>query len=78
MEEIHFGDDRVALGFGESKINLHAVDATHPPTAAVPTPGSADLCFIVTTPLDAVITELDQLGIEIIEDRWGERARGGR
>ncbi|MHB8366335.1 MAG: VOC family protein [Acidithiobacillus sp.] len=47
MQEITFGDQRKALIFGQQKINLHSAGRPIAPHAASPTPGSADLCFIV-------------------------------
>ena len=38
---------RTALRFGAHKINLHQADNTFDPKAAVPTLGSADVCFLV-------------------------------
>ncbi|AOY84130.1 VOC family protein [Moorena producens JHB] len=67
MEEVTFGNNRKALIFGSQKINLHEAGQEFEPKAQRPTPGSADLCFIVDTPLDEVIKELEQSGIEIIE-----------
>lgn len=53
-----FGENRHALKFGRQKINLHPAVAPIHPHAAQPCPGSADLCFITTTPLDQVIQSL--------------------
>jgi catechol 2,3-dioxygenase-like lactoylglutathione lyase family enzyme len=64
MREIRF-DDRVAVGFGEQKINLHLAGAEIQPHAVVPTPGSADLCFLSQTPVDDWIRHLESLGIPI-------------
>jgi catechol 2,3-dioxygenase-like lactoylglutathione lyase family enzyme len=50
MTPIAFGGGRRALRFGNSKINLHQLRAEIAPHAAAPTPGSADLCFVTTTP----------------------------
>ncbi|MEL6299068.1 MAG: VOC family protein [Pseudomonadota bacterium] len=62
-----FGPEhRTALTFGPSKINLHAVERTFEPKAAAPTPGSADLCFVVDD-LDAAVRRLERAGIAIIE-----------
>ena len=66
MEEINF-KGRKALTFGSQKINLHQLGQEFEPKAQTPTPGSADLCFIVDTPLDEVIQELQNHGIKIIE-----------
>jgi catechol 2,3-dioxygenase-like lactoylglutathione lyase family enzyme len=67
MEEVISGDGRVALHFGGQKINLHPTDEAINPRAGNPQPGSADLCFLTTTPLDAVIRHLQNQGVPIIE-----------
>lgn len=65
MRVVTFGNGRTALAFGGQKINLHVRGREFEPKAARPTPGSADLCFIVTTPMQAVIGHLADLGVEI-------------
>ena len=67
MQPVVFGQGRHALGFGQQKINLHQAGAEFEPKANQPLPGSADLCFIVATPLDAVIEQLHGLGVAILE-----------
>jgi catechol 2,3-dioxygenase-like lactoylglutathione lyase family enzyme len=67
MSEISFGAGRRALTFGEQKINLHEVGREVEPKAAMPTPGSADLCFISNTPMETVLAELRGHGVEIVE-----------
>ena len=67
MTVIEFGQGRKALKFGNQKINLHQHGKEFEPKAEKPTPGSADLCFIADTPLDKVVLELNDLGVEIIE-----------
>lgn len=62
-----FGDGRSALRFGEAKINLHHVDRTFEPTASTPTPGSADLCFVSSVPLQEVQGRLAAAGVPIEE-----------
>src|SRR5262249_51007575 len=37
------------------------------PKAAVPAPGSADLCFLTTAPLDAVMAHLQDCGAAVVE-----------
>ncbi len=37
------------------------------PKAAVPTPGSADLCFLTADPLDQVVKHLRSAGASVIE-----------
>jgi catechol 2,3-dioxygenase-like lactoylglutathione lyase family enzyme len=63
MQEITFNAGRKALGFGAQRINLHVAGAEFEPKAARPTPGSADICLIVTTPLEAVIAHLTAAGV---------------
>jgi catechol 2,3-dioxygenase-like lactoylglutathione lyase family enzyme len=58
MREATFGGGRKALVFGSSKINLHQVGHEFEPKAALPTPGSADLCLIVDDDLDSVQAQL--------------------
>ena len=48
MEKRIFGDNRVALHFGDQKINLHPAGWDYEPKARVSIAGSADLCFIVS------------------------------
>lgn len=67
MEAVQFGAGRWALRFGAQKINLHEVGREFEPKAARPTPGSADLCFISSVPLDAVAARLRGAGIALIE-----------
>ena len=67
MEKRIFGDDRVALHFGDQKINLHPAGWDYDPKARVSITGSADLCFIVSESVESLQTKLVQLGVEIIE-----------
>ncbi|MBE0452925.1 VOC family protein [Roseovarius autotrophicus] len=59
------GTGRHALRFGAQKINLHQARAEFLPKAARATPGSADLCFLSATPLDAWQAHLAALGVTI-------------
>ena len=59
MHPVTFGAGRRALEFGTSKINLHQAGQEITPHAARPTPGSADLCLITTTPPAAVLAHLE-------------------
>ncbi|HIM69173.1 MAG TPA: VOC family protein [Gammaproteobacteria bacterium] len=67
MEKRIFGEGRVALHFGDQKINLHPAGWDYEPKARVSTAGSADLCFIVSERVESLQTKLVQLGVEIIE-----------
>ncbi|MQA01962.1 MAG: VOC family protein [Streptosporangiales bacterium] len=74
MEAASFGDSRQALHFGRSKINLHQAGREFTPKAAQPTPGSADLCFVVAQPIPEVAADLRAAGVAIEE---GPVARTG-
>jgi catechol 2,3-dioxygenase-like lactoylglutathione lyase family enzyme len=74
MRRETFGAGRVALHFGRQKINLHQAGGEFDPKAVRPTPGSADLCFITETPIEAVQAHLEACGIAIEE---GPVARTG-
>lgn len=60
-------DGRWSLHFGQQKINLHQVDHTFDPKAAHPTPGSGDLCFIASVPLQQVQQHLAEQRIAMEE-----------
>lgn len=68
-----FGEGRTALSFGSQKINLHQAGNEFEPRAGRPTPGSADLCFIVDS-VAAAEARLRGMKVEIIE---GPVARTG-
>jgi len=67
MSKETFGDGRVALKFGDQKINLHKHGLEFEPKANNPLPGSEDLCFITTTDLAEAIEHVRSQGIEIID-----------
>jgi len=69
-----FGAGRTALKFGRQKFNLHQAGREFLPKADRPTPGSADLCLIATTPLEQVVAHLQAKGVAIEE---GPIARTG-
>jgi catechol 2,3-dioxygenase-like lactoylglutathione lyase family enzyme len=61
------GSTRWALKFGVQKINLHVAGQEFDPKAKVPTPGSADLCFLTDSPLDTWQTHLHKFGVQIVD-----------
>jgi catechol 2,3-dioxygenase-like lactoylglutathione lyase family enzyme len=63
MERVEFGDGRLAVRFGDHKINLHQAGRPIQPHARRPTPGSADVCLLVEGTLDAVERELERAGV---------------
>jgi catechol 2,3-dioxygenase-like lactoylglutathione lyase family enzyme len=67
MKKEVFGQGRVALRYGDQKINLHELGNEFEPKAANPMPGSADLCFITKTPLNEAMSHVRSFGVEIIE-----------
>ncbi len=67
MSTVEFAGGRKALAFGAQKINLHRHGHEFEPKARHPTPGSADLCFIASTPLDEVRRHLAAAGVTVLE-----------
>lgn len=67
MEKIEFGEGRIALSCGKQKINLHQLGKEFEPKAENVRAGSADLCFIIDTPIAQAIEHLQQYGVELIE-----------
>jgi catechol 2,3-dioxygenase-like lactoylglutathione lyase family enzyme len=81
MKEVTFGAGRRALAFGRQKINLHPAGQAAQggagsvvAIAARPTPGSADLCLVVSETADAVAAHLAACGVPVEE---GPVARTG-
>jgi catechol 2,3-dioxygenase-like lactoylglutathione lyase family enzyme len=74
MEKEEFGAGRLALKYGNQKINLHQVGKEFEPKADKPTSGSADVCFITEEPLEEAIDHVRSRGVAIIE---GPVARTG-
>jgi catechol 2,3-dioxygenase-like lactoylglutathione lyase family enzyme len=60
-------EERLALKFGAQKINVHEWGKEFEPRAHVAAPGTLDLCFIASIPLDKVIEKLKAAKIEILE-----------
>ena len=61
------GAQRLALKFGNQKINLHEWGKEFTPRAHVAAPGTLDLCFISSVPLEEVVQKLKQNKIDILE-----------
>jgi catechol 2,3-dioxygenase-like lactoylglutathione lyase family enzyme len=60
-----FGDGRLALRFGDQKLNLHVAGAEIEPHAARAVPGSADVCLLLDGSLDDARADLDAAGIPV-------------
>ena len=67
MKKEIFKENRVALRFGNSKINLHQLGKEFEPKAYNVKEGSADLCFIIDTQIEEAKLYIESLGIEIEE-----------
>ena len=66
MEAVTFGEGRKALHFGSTKINLHQQGKDYVLDAQHAIPGSADLCFITSVPIQEVIDHLTDCDVTII------------
>ena len=66
MERETFGAGRVALKFGNQKLNLHRHGHEFEPKAKQPVPGSQDLCFITETDPAIFMAHVQSMGVEII------------
>ncbi len=62
-----FGNGRVALNFGQQKINLHEYGNEFEPRADTPLPGSQDLCFITDDDLVLAMDHVRSLEVKILE-----------
>ena len=60
-------ETRIALKFGNQKINVHEWGREFTPRAHVAAPGTLDLCFIASVPLEKVMEKLRQENVKIIE-----------
>ena len=67
MHKCIFGNGRVALHFGDQKINLHPAGWDYEPKAAVSIAGSADLCFTTVEPVEGIQQILEESGIDILK-----------
>jgi catechol 2,3-dioxygenase-like lactoylglutathione lyase family enzyme len=60
-------EERLALRFGNQKINVHQWGREFTPRAHVAAPGTLDLCFIAAVPLEQVVAKLAAAGVPILE-----------
>ena len=65
MKLERFGEGRIALRFGDQKINVHPPGFEAGIKARHPTPGSLDLCFLAACPLEDVIERLRAYGVPL-------------
>ncbi|MGH7660943.1 MAG: VOC family protein [Vulcanimicrobiaceae bacterium] len=72
------GGNRLALKFGKQKINVHVAGREFEPKADVALPGTADVCFLTSVPLDDVVAALRARNVAIIEgpvDKTGAQGK---
>ena len=74
MERRGFGEGRIALHYGQQKINLHPHPTPIDLVAEQPLPGSADLCFVTDQSIEDVIAHLEACGVAV---EWGPGERTG-
>ena len=67
MNKETYGEGRIALKFGNQKINLHELGREFKPKASQTVPGSEDLCFITDTKLDVAMNQVKSKGVKILE-----------
>ena len=67
MQRLEFAGGRVALKYGEQKINLHQSGQEFEPKAHNVMSGSADLCFIIDTPIAEAMQEIRLQGVELLD-----------
>lgn len=62
-----FNQNRIALTFGNQKLNLHEYKHEIKPHSLIPTPGSIDLCFLTESTINESIKHIQSKGINILE-----------
>jgi len=67
MKEVSFAPGQKALSFGQQKINLHQQGKALEPKAMHAACGTADLCFITSTPIEEVLKELAIYEVTVLE-----------
>lgn len=77
MEAREFGEGRIALHFGNQKINLHRAGHEIEPKAATALPGTADLCFLVSGDAGDTAAYLTDAGITIEQGPVPRTGAGG-
>ena len=77
MQKEVFSNGRVALRFGQQKINLHHAGHEFEPKAKTPQPGSADLCLVTAALLEDAMAEIRACGIPIEEGPVDRAGAGG-
>ncbi len=74
MTKVNYKSDQVALNFGDQQIKLYQLGCEQATHAETLIQGSADLCFITTTPLIQAMSTLNHHQVPLID---GPVARDG-
>lgn len=67
MEVITFNHGRLALKFGNQKLNLREISNSFSPKALKPIPGAIDICFITSDPITIIIEHFKANQVKIVE-----------
>ena len=67
MDLVQFGNGRIALQFGQQKINVHEYGKEIEPKAHLPVPGSLDICFVGAHSVETTHANLLGLEVEILQ-----------
>lgn len=67
MEAVTFGERRIALKFGNQKINLHPEDEVILPRAHNPQRGGGDFCLVTDGSLEPILERLKAADIDVEE-----------
>ncbi|MFV4767954.1 MULTISPECIES: VOC family protein [Citrobacter freundii complex] len=67
MEVVRFGAGRVALKFGQQKINIHEYGGEIKPMVHLPVPGLLDLCLVIRISVEELLAHLNTHGIAVEE-----------
>ena len=67
MKKVVFGNNRIALTYGNQKINLHQCGNEFEPKAGNVSVGSSDLCFIIKPTMSEAKEHLSVYGVKLIE-----------
>ena len=74
MKPVEVSGNRRGLRFGDHRISLYELGNERDQKAKTPMPGSHDLCFLTSTPVNEIVEYLRGNDIEIVE---GPVARTG-
>ena len=67
MQLERYGEGRIALRFGNQKLNVHQPGVMARLKAETPLPGALDLCFLTAVSIEAVMQRLQAHNVPIIE-----------